>query len=59
MRIAHEHDQQDPRRVRIAARSFFKEMRDQGYSTEQIVGVSSELLQLLNKDLKKDLEPAE
>jgi hypothetical protein len=47
------------RGVAILARSLFRQMRDQGYSAEQVIGLSSELIKLVSQDLQKDLEPAE
>lgn len=44
----------DTRGVTILARSLFRQMRDQGYSPDQIVGLSSELLNLVSEDLQKD-----
>lgn len=41
--------------VHILARSLFREMRQQGYSKEQIIGLSTELIQLVNEDLQKHL----
>lgn len=49
----------DPRVVPTLARTIFKQMRDQGYSKEQIIGLSSALLDLVSADLKEDLGPAE
>jgi hypothetical protein len=34
-------------------------MREQGYSTDQVISLSSELIRLVSLDLQKDLEPAE
>jgi len=52
---------QDARRVPVFARTLFRHLQDQGYTREQIIGVSAELLSLLSTDLKdKDqLLPAE
>lgn len=51
---------QDPRRVPIFARTLFRHMQDQGYTREQIIGVSSELLSLLSSDIRReDVLPAE
>ena len=51
---------QDTRRVPVFARTLFRHLQDQGYTREQIIGVSTELLSLLSSDLKKDdLLPAE
>lgn len=47
------------RGVSILARSLFREMRAQGFSTEQIIGLSSELIQLVSQDLRQEPEPAE
>lgn len=41
-----------PRSLSILARSLFRQMREQGYSSEQIIGLSSELLDLVSKDLR-------
>jgi len=49
----------DRRGVAILARSLFRQMRDQGYSADQVIGLSSELIKLVSQDLQKDLEPAE
>jgi hypothetical protein len=49
----------EPRGVNILARSLFRQMREQGYSAEQIVGLSSELIHLVSAGMKDDLEPAE
>ncbi len=45
----------DERGVSILARSLFKEMRTQGYSPDQIVGLSSELIELVREDLSTTL----
>lgn len=52
---------QDHRRVPVFARTLFRHLQDQGYTREQIIGVSAELLGLLSSDLKTkdDLLPAE
>jgi hypothetical protein len=39
--------------VQILARSLFREMRQQGYTEEQIIGLSTELIQLVNEDMQK------
>jgi hypothetical protein len=41
----------DPRGLGILARSLFRQMRAQGYSPEQIIGLSAELIQLVREDL--------
>jgi hypothetical protein len=52
---------QDARRVPVFARTLFRHLQDQGYTREQIIGVSTELLSLLSTDMKSkdDLLPAE
>jgi hypothetical protein len=50
----------DPRRVPLFARTLFRHLQEQGYSREQIIGVSSELLSLLSSDIRRQEElPAE
>jgi hypothetical protein len=52
---------QDARRVPVFTRTLYRHLQDQGYTREQIIGVSAELLSLLSSDLKAqgDLFPAE
>ncbi len=45
----------DSRGVGILARSLFRQMRDQGYAPEQIITLSTELLQLVRDDLASSL----
>lgn len=42
------------RGLSILARSLFRQMREQGYSSAQIIGLSSELLDLVSSDLRQD-----
>ena len=51
----------DARRVPVIARTFFRHMQDQGYTREQIIGVSAEILGLVSTDMrgKQDILPAE
>lgn len=42
------------RAVSILARSLFRQMREQGYSPEQIIGLSSELIELVSHDLRHE-----
>ncbi len=42
-----------PRGLSILARSLFRQMREQGYSSAQIIGLSSELLDLVSSDLRQ------
>lgn len=55
------HPSQDARRVPVFTRTLYRHLQDQGYTREQIIGVSTELLSLLSSDLKSkdDLLPAE
>lgn len=39
--------------VSILARSLFRNMSDQGFSTDQIIGLSTELIQLVQEDLRR------
>ena len=41
------------RALSILARSLFRQMREQGYTPEQIIGLSSELLELVSHDLRQ------
>ncbi len=43
----------DSKGVSILARSLFRNMTDQGYSQEQIIGLSTELIQLVHEDLRR------
>ena len=42
----------DTRRVPVLARTLFRHMQDQGYTPEQIIGVSTELLGLVSTELR-------
>ena len=42
------------RAVGILARSLFRQMRDQGYTPEQIIALSSELIELVSADLRQE-----
>lgn len=42
------------RAVSILARSLFRQMREQGYSPEQIIALSSELIELVSHDLRQE-----
>lgn len=55
------HPAHDARRVPVFTRTLFRHLQDQGYTREQIIGVSTELLSLLSSDIKRqeDLLPAE
>jgi len=42
----------DSKGTKILAKSLFKELRGSGYSTNQILGLSTELIDLVTQDLK-------
>lgn len=46
-------DAMNTKAVPILARSWFRQMREQGYSKEQIVVFSAELLGLVSRDLQQ------
>ena len=45
---------QDVKATRILAKSLFKELRGNGYSPNQILSLSSELIELVTQDLRSD-----
>jgi len=45
---------QDAKATRILAKSLFKELRGNGYSPNQILSLSSELIELVTQDLRSD-----
>lgn len=47
----------DAKGVQILARSLFRDMRQQGYSKEQIISLSTQLIGLVNQEMEsqKDL----
>jgi hypothetical protein len=47
----------DSRRVPVFTRTLYRHLQDQGYTREQIIGVSAELLNLLSSDLRAKEEP--
>jgi hypothetical protein len=42
----------DAKGTRILAKSLFKELRDNGYSANQVLSLSTELIDLVTEDLK-------
>lgn len=48
--------EEDKKGVSILARSLFRQMQDQGYSKDQIVLLSAELITLLQEELVRDQE---
>jgi len=47
----------DVKGTQILAKTLFKELRGSGYTANQILGLSTELIDLVTKDLKADQEP--
>jgi hypothetical protein len=43
----------EAKRARILARSFLKQLRANGYSTSQVIGVATELIDLVATDLRE------
>ena len=48
----------DVKGTKILAKSLFKELRGNGYSTNQILSLSTELIDLVTKDLKGEHDTA-
>lgn len=48
-------DQKGPR---ILARTFFAQLRSSGYTPQQIIGIATELLDLVTEELKNPEKPA-
>jgi hypothetical protein len=44
----------DPKSARILARSFYKELRDGGFTHNQILAASTELIDLVTRELRGD-----
>lgn len=40
--------------TRILARSFYKELRESGYTPKQLLSLSTELIDLITQDLAKE-----
>jgi hypothetical protein len=47
---------QEVKGTRILAKSLFKELRGNGYSTNQILSLSTELIDLVTENLRADQE---
>lgn len=47
----------DVKGTQILAKTLFKELRGSGYTPNQILGLSTELIDLVTKDLKSEQEP--
>jgi hypothetical protein len=43
----------DQKGTRILARTFFNQLRESGYTSNQIIGVATELLELVTENLKE------
>lgn len=48
----------DQKGTRILARTFFNQLRESGYTPHQIIGLATELLELVTEDLKVSREIA-
>jgi hypothetical protein len=44
--------------ARILARSFYKELRENGYTPRQLLALSTELIDLITQDLQNDRKSA-
>jgi hypothetical protein len=42
----------DQKGTRILARTFFSQLRASGYTQNQVIGIATELLELVTEDLK-------
>ena len=40
--------------ARILARSFYKELRENGYTAKQLLALSTELIELITEDLARE-----
>ena len=45
------------RRNKIVARSFYRQLRAEGFTPEQIITLSTTLLDLVTDDLQKQVQP--
>jgi hypothetical protein len=45
--------------TKILARSFYRELRENGYSCNQILGLATELIDLVTRELRADSGPTE
>jgi len=54
MREAIEVSGERNRAVRILAQTIFRELRNNGYTPQQIVGISSELIGLITSEMRPD-----
>ncbi len=49
----------DKKGPRILARTFFAQLRSSGYTPHQIIGIATELLDLVTEELKQGEKPAD
>ena len=49
----------DKKGTKILARTFFNQLRAGGYTPNQIIDISTELIDLVTNDLKDPQKPAE
>jgi hypothetical protein len=42
--------------ARILARSFYRELRENGYTARQLLSLSTELIELVTQDLQRERE---
>ncbi|MHB1845723.1 MAG: hypothetical protein ACYCWW_12925 [Deltaproteobacteria bacterium] len=49
--------QADGRAARILARSLFRDMRSNGYGPQQILGLATELIDLVTQEMRGEGEP--
>jgi hypothetical protein len=47
----------DAKSTKILARTFFNQLRGSGYSPNQVIGVASELIELVTEDLRQAEKP--
>lgn len=46
----------DIRSARMLARAFYKELREEGFTPQQVIAASNELLEMITADLKARAE---
>ncbi len=56
--LSHAETTANEKAMRIIARSLFRELKENGYDTRQIVNLSTELIGLVNSDLRAKPEAA-
>jgi len=47
----------DAKSTKILARTFFNQLRGSGYTPNQLIGVASELIELVTEDLRQADKP--